>query len=99
MVIRKVDPLSVGKIAGLLYAIIGLLFGALFSLIAMAGATFAASAGEEAPFIGLLFGAGAFIVLPIVYGVMGFIMTAIMAVIYNVLAGMVGGIRVELEQG
>lgn len=99
MVIRRIDPFSIGKIAGLLYAIIGLLFGALFSLIAMAGATFAATAGEEAPFIGLLFGAGAFIVLPIVYGVMGFITTALSAVIYNVLAGMVGGIRVEVEQG
>lgn len=99
MVIRRVDPLSVGKIAGLLYAIMGLVFGAVFSLIALAGATFAASAGEEAPFVGLIFGAGAVIVLPVVYGVMGFIMTAIMAVIYNVLAGMVGGVRLEVEQG
>jgi hypothetical protein len=40
---------------------------------------------------------GAIIVLPIFYGVLGFIAFAIGAVLYNVLAGMVGGLRVEVE--
>jgi hypothetical protein len=97
MVIRRVDPLSAGKIAGLLYAMIGLLFGAVFSVIGMAGATFASEAGDGAPFLGALFGVGAIIVLPIFYGVLGFIAFAIGAVLYNVLAGMVGGLRVEVE--
>jgi hypothetical protein len=97
MVIRRVDPLSAGKIAGLLYAMIGLLFGAVFSVIGMAGATFASEAGDGAPFLGALFGVGAIIALPIFYGVLGFIAFAIGAVLYNVLAGMVGGLRVEVE--
>jgi hypothetical protein len=97
MVIRRVDPLSAGKIAGLLYAMIGLLFGAVFSVIGMAGATFASEAGHSAPFLGALFGVGAIIVLPIFYGVLGFIAFAIGAVLYNVLAGVVGGLRVEVE--
>jgi len=97
MVIRRVDPLSAGKIAGLLYAMIGLLFGAVFSVIGMAGATFASEAGDGAPFLGALFGVGAIIVLPIFYGVLGFIAFAIGAVLYNVLAGMVGGLRVEVD--
>lgn len=97
MVIRRVDPLSAGKIAGLLYAMIGLLFGAVFSVIGMAGATFASESGDGAPFLGALFGVGAIIVLPIFYGVLGFIAFAIGAVLYNVLAGMVGGLRVEVE--
>ena len=35
--------------------------------------------------------------LPIVYGVMGFIMGAIMALVYNIFSGMVGGIEMEVE--
>jgi hypothetical protein len=66
-------------------------------VIGMAGATFASEAGDGAPFLGALFGVGAIIVLPIFYGVLGFIAFAIGAVLYNVLAGMVGGLRVEVE--
>ena len=99
MVIRRIDPLSVGKVAGLLYAVIGLIIGALISVVAMAGASLAGQAGESVPIVGMLFGAGAIIVLPIVYGVAGFIGTAIAAAIYNLVAGVVGGIRVDVDQG
>jgi hypothetical protein len=99
MVIRRVDPISVGKIAGALYALIGLLVGALFSLIAMAGASMGGGLGEGAPFVGMLFGVGAIIVLPIFYGVVGFICTTIAAALYNLIAGIVGGVRIEVEQG
>jgi hypothetical protein len=98
MVIRRVDPLSAGKVAGLLYALIGLLVGAVFSLIGMAGAAFGPEVGEGRAIFGLLFGVGAIIALPIFYGVLGFICFAIGAVVYNVLAGMVGGVRIEVEQ-
>ena len=98
MVIRRVDPLSVGKIAAVLQALMGLLFGAILLLIRMAGATFAGEAGEGGPFVGLLFGAGAIVVLPIFYGVLGFIFAVIGAALYNVLAGIVGGVRIEVEQ-
>src|SRR5688572_1257934 len=37
MVINRVGPLSVAKIAGALYAIMGLIAGAVISLLAMAG--------------------------------------------------------------
>ena len=99
MVIRRIDPLSVGKVAGLLYAVIGLIIGALISVVAMAGASLAGQAGESVPIVGMLFGAGAIIVLPIVYGVAGFIGTAIAAAIYNLVVGVVGGIRVDVDQG
>ena len=47
MVVKRVQPLSCAKIAGTLYAILGLVFGALFSLAAAAGA-FASDSGEGA---------------------------------------------------
>ena len=37
------------------------------------------------------------IAIPIFYGIMGFIGGAIGAVIYNIAAGIVGGIKLELE--
>ena len=45
------------------------------------------------------FGTGVALALPILYGVCGFIFTAIACAIYNFVAGFVGGIEVELESG
>ena len=46
---------------------------------------------------GPLLGVGGVIALPIIYGVMGVIGGALGAVLYNVFAGMVGGVQVEVE--
>jgi hypothetical protein len=43
------------------------------------------------------FGVGAIVILPIVYGVMGAIFAAIGAFIYNIVAGWVGGIEIEVQ--
>ena len=93
MVIKRVGPVSVAKIAGSLYAFFGLCFGALFSLMAMAGAAF----GGEGSGYGALLGIGAIVAMPILYGGFGFIFTLIGAAIYNVIAGMVGGIEIETQ--
>lgn len=95
MVIRRVGPLSCAKIAGALYAILGLIFGALFSFAAMAGAL----ASDESEFgaMGAMFGIGAIVLLPILYGCLGFVMTLLMAWLYNVAAGIVGGVEIQTE--
>jgi len=96
MTITRVGPLSAAKVAGLLYVVIGLVAGAFVSLFAMAGAAIGAGSGngDGAPF-GALFGVGAIILLPIFYGFFGFVGTLIMAALFNVAAGMVGGIEVD----
>ena len=95
MVIRRVVALSVAKVAGVLYALIGLVAGAFISLAAIAGAL---GAGDtNAPLFGALMGAGAIIVIPIVYGCLGFIGTLVMAALYNLVAGAVGGIEIDVE--
>jgi hypothetical protein len=96
MVIRRVGPLSCAKIAGTLYAVIGLILGGIFSLIAMAGG-FAAADREGAPFFAAMIGTGSIIIFPIIYGCMGFIGSLIVAAIYNVLASAVGGVEVDLQ--
>ena len=98
MVIRRISPMSCAKVAGVLYALMGLLFGLCFSLVFLLLGGQADSAAFQGPIIGMLFGAGAVVVLPIFYGVLGFVTTAIAAVLYNLIAGVVGGIEVEVDQ-
>ena len=45
------------------------------------------------PFIGI----GVFLLIIIAYPLMGFIMVAIMALLYNFAAGKVGGVKIELK--
>lgn len=94
--IRRFGVLSVGKMMGLTYALIGLIFGAIFSLLAVMGAAFSAAADDSAGMAGMLFGAGAIIIVPIFYGLIGFIGGLLTAAIYNLVAGIGGGVEVEL---
>ncbi len=75
---------------------LGLCFGVLVSLFGLAGAALA-STRSQTPIAGLVFGAGAIIFLPVLYGVIGFLFSLIGAALYNVVAGMVGGVEVELQ--
>jgi hypothetical protein len=95
MVITRIGPLSVAKVAGTLYTAIGLIVGAMVSLISMAGG-FAANTSEGAG-VAALMGVGAIVFFPILYGVMGFIATLIMAALYNVIAGAVGGVEMDVR--
>src|SRR5579872_2619992 len=98
MVIRRIEPVSCAKVAGLLYAIMGLLFGGLISLISLAAGGFMPN-GQAVPGVArIIFGAGAIVLMPILYGCMGFVFALIGAWLYNVTAGMVGGIEIELEK-
>lgn len=45
--------------------------------------------------LGTVFGVGAIILFPILYGVMGLIFGAVSAALYNLFAGIVGGIELE----
>ena len=73
----------------------GLLVGCIVSLIALVGGF--ASETFQAAGLGAMFGVGAIIILPIFYGGLGFVMTLIGAWIYNVLAGLVGGIELDVQ--
>jgi hypothetical protein len=101
MVIRHIGVGSLARILAALYALWGFIFGVIVALVALAGAGMASTtAGSESPipsWLGGLFGVGAIIFLPICYGVFGAIGGALTAVMYNVVAGMVGGLSVETE--
>jgi hypothetical protein len=99
MVVKRVGPLSVAKNAAVLYAILGLFVGGMFSLAAAAGA-FAGSDGDGsggAAAIAGLVGMGAIVIAPIVYACIGFVGALIACTLYNVIASMVGGIQIDVE--
>ncbi len=95
MVITRVAPFSAARIMGVVNAAFGLIVGGMFSLIGFAGAF--ANVDEGAGVFGALFGAAAIVLLPIVYGVMGFITALIGALIFNAAAGLVGGVELEVQ--
>jgi hypothetical protein len=100
MVIRRFGVWSVGKLYGALLAAMGLLFGAGIAVVSMIGGA-AGAFGADTPAstgpMAMLFGVGAVIFLPIFYGVMGVVVGALSAALYNLFAGMFGGIEVETQ--
>jgi len=93
--IRRIDPLSAGKVLGLIYALISLVVGLFFSMFAIFGM---AMGGGDAVVGGLVTGLGAVVILPLVYGILGFLGGVFAAFLYNVVASMAGGIELETEE-
>lgn len=91
--LRRVGVLSVAKIMGLVYGLMSLLFLPFFLLIwtglAMSDAEGAAIGG------GMVLLAG--FTLPFVYAAAGFVAGALLAFFYNLIAGWVGGIELQLQ--
>ena len=95
MVIKRFQPLSVGKVAGVLYGAMGLFVGVIVSLATTIGGfarhdAFGALAGG-------MVGVGAIVLLPILSGGLGFIVAIIAAWLYNLAAGFVGGIEIDVK--
>ena len=95
MVIKRVGALSAARIGAVVYAVFGLIFGAFMSIVGMAGAMVAPDEGSGV--FGMLFGAAAIVILPVFYGVLGFIGTLVGALLFNAAAGLVGGIEFEVQ--
>lgn len=95
--ISHIVPLSLAKAMGVLYAFIGLFIGGLLTLFSVMGAALGGAMKQEGGGFGMLFGLGAIIIAPILYGVLGFIGGLIMAFLYNLVAKVVGGVELDLS--
>ena len=95
--IKRIGVLSAAKVGGALYALLGLIFGAIFACVSLIGlaAELSLETGDLGAGFGLLFG---LCLLPLFYGLVGAIGGAIMAVFYNIIAGSLGGLEVELTE-
>ena len=91
--LTRIDVFSVAKVAGVVYAALGLIVGVVIALAALA------PKAAALPFP-LLRGGVAFLAIigaPILYGLIGFVVGAVMAAIYNLAARLTGGISFLLE--
>jgi hypothetical protein len=98
LVIQRVGILSAGKVLGAMYALLGLVVGGITTLLTLIGVGAANQAGRGGGEVfALLFGFGAIICAPIFYGLIGFIGGILGALIYNLVASLVGGMEIEVE--
>ncbi|MGI9056655.1 MAG: hypothetical protein ACR2F2_12740 [Pyrinomonadaceae bacterium] len=100
--IRKLGVLSVAKILAIIYLGISLIIAVPYGLVIIIFSLIGAgSARGDAAFMvgggGVVMGIIVMIAIPIFYAIAGFIGGAIMALLYNLFAGIVGGIEIEVE--
>ena len=95
MVIRRIEPLSCGKVVGVIYAIVGLVIGVIVSVAALTGGF--AARDMLGPLAGGVVGLGAILFVPLLYGGIAFVAAFVVAWLYNVAAGYVGGIEIDLK--
>ncbi len=98
MVIRRFGVWSVAKLYAVISACFGLIVGAIIAAVSAIGGGLAAASNEgSSPFPAAFLGVGAIILAPLFYGVMGLIAGSLGAVMYNLFAGVVGGVELETE--
>ncbi|WP_111670764.1 DUF3566 domain-containing protein [Algoriphagus litoralis] len=94
-VIKKIGVGSAAKVYGLTLGFLGIVIGVFYSLIFSFIASFT---NEEIPMIGAGLGIFMLILIPIVYGVIGFVIGALGAWVYNFVARKFGGLEIELSE-
>jgi hypothetical protein len=109
--LKRIDPVSTGKIFGVVMAIVGFFIGlfvtgmslifsaimpSMISQLEAAGATGVSSVPMATimPMFGLV-GAIAIVAVPVIYGIAGFVWGAGCAGLYNLVAGKIGGVKIE----
>lgn len=93
--VKRIGPGSAFKVGLALYGFLGLILGVIFALISMLGGALAP--GVQLGVFKMFFGIGAIIMFPVCYGIIGGIGAAIGAVLYNLVAGWVGGLEVDIS--
>ena len=94
LLVNKLGPMSLGKLLGLMYAVFGLITGALMSLVSMGNMMY----GSFGPRI-MVFGIGAVVAFSLFYGIMGLISGVLIGLFYNFISGFTGGLEMEVEMG
>ena len=101
MTIRRFGVLSVAKMSAIIWFIFGLIIGVLYGLFFMIFGAAMSSIAPEGGGMGatesIVAGLVIMLAMPVTYGVMGLIVGAIGGLVYNILAGMIGGIKFEIE--
>jgi hypothetical protein len=97
--VKRIELWSLFKIAFVLYAALGLLMGIIYGFFMLvAGSLQTAFLGDDFPEFGMVGGVLGIILIPVIaifYGAMGSVFVTIGGFLFNLVAGMVGGVRIE----
>lgn len=91
--VKTVEPLSMGKMLGALYVLLGAIIAVFMGIFAFVGAVSGGNGTATAavPAVGMM------IFMPLIYGLIGFMGGVILALLYNLVARFVGGVEFEVE--
>jgi hypothetical protein len=98
--VKRIGPGSAFKVGLVLYAFLGLIVGVIMALVSMMVGSLGSVPEASLPAVkalGFGLGIGSIIIFPIFYGIIGGIGGAISAFLYNLIAGWVGGLEVEIN--
>jgi hypothetical protein len=98
--LKRVGPGSAFKVGFAVYGILGLILGVIFALISLLGGPLLGGAfppGAQPGVFRMFFGIGAVIMFPVCYGIIGGIGAVILALLYNLVAGWMGGLEVDIS--
>jgi hypothetical protein len=97
--LRRVGPGSAFKVGFAVYGVLGLILGVIFALISLLGGPLLGGVfppGAQPGVFRMFFGIGAVIMFPVCYGIIGGIGAVILALLYNLVAGWMGGLEVDI---
>ncbi|HKM86274.1 MAG TPA: DUF3566 domain-containing protein [Terriglobales bacterium] len=92
--LRSVDVISCAQMMGMIYGCLGLIALPFFLLGGFINLLLGSQSSQPLAGIAIWFLA---LLVPVVYGLMGFVMGALGAWVYNLIARWIGGIKLELE--
>ncbi len=96
--IKKIHALSFAKIIALVWIFIGFILGFGVGFISFIfGSVIGGMSTGHLSASGAWLGIGGFILIPILFGIIGFLLGLLLAWFYNLLSWWVGGMRIEIS--
>ncbi len=95
LTINRIDPISAGKVFGVINLVIGILYGLSVGMFLTYENGLGPSNGMG-PWFGMIMGVIALCVAPIAFGVLGFVSGLLMSVIHNSAVRYMGGLILEV---
>ncbi len=92
--LKAIDVMSMATVSAVILAIFGFIAGIIAALGAGMVSAFDTVAGMG--MLSAYMGVAAIVFFPILYAIIGFVMGAITAFIYNIIAQKVGGVKLDL---
>jgi hypothetical protein len=97
MELKRIGPLSAGKVLGIMSFVMGLVIGLITVVFSLATSAYFGDVFGDSSTLSMMFGFGSLLIMPFIYGVLGFIQGLIGAWLYNLIARILGGIHLELQ--